>query len=494
MRTMSIKCVFFKFYASYVWIILCLKVYCKQSTDINLRYFEGETFNITCDIRNFTKLPESDNLTSLVFHAQNVPQGNFLFASYWPFGSSKNGTDKPKQWIVYYSGGNSPTNRETIQITVTVVSFQSYNAGSYGCIAEVPGYSTVFESVPVNITIKENIKEFFNEPIEDIVNSTDGTMNLPSNDSHIEFFNESMDDILGSTDVTMNLPSNDSHIGISHTNMTILVSVMAIFFVIIIIFITWFKRKHIAQLLKLQINQEALELVGTVDNCETADNYANTTVKTIAETSSGGQDVVQMTDKPIEVESHTPENSNQSMKRKRLNYIDVQINQETKLPELVKEVRLKGKSHTVRYTIIDPEATLRMAVEARLQSSQTDEDDHESQLYCNFSSLCATSGGSRASVSAEDQVNVYYNCQMIVAESRETTMKKEQDRSSAETLQECWDSNTSGVETASEWNGSETENNENIDNNPQSNTDGLYANNGDTQKMSAITDMLFTNL
>ncbi|XP_055865853.1 uncharacterized protein LOC106073220 isoform X5 [Biomphalaria glabrata] len=442
MRTMSIKCVFFKFYASYVWIILCLKVYCKQSTDINLRYFEGETFNITCDIRNFTKLPESDNLTSLVFHAQNVPQGNFLFASYWPFGSSKNGTDKPKQWIVYYSGGNSPTNRETIQITVTVVSFQSYNAGSYGCIAEVPGYSTVFESVPVNITIKENIKVA----------------------------------------------------GISHTNMTILVSVMAIFFVIIIIFITWFKRKHIAQLLKLQINQEALELVGTVDNCETADNYANTTVKTIAETSSGGQDVVQMTDKPIEVESHTPENSNQSMKRKRLNYIDVQINQETKLPELVKEVRLKGKSHTVRYTIIDPEATLRMAVEARLQSSQTDEDDHESQLYCNFSSLCATSGGSRASVSAEDQVNVYYNCQMIVAESRETTMKKEQDRSSAETLQECWDSNTSGVETASEWNGSETENNENIDNNPQSNTDGLYANNGDTQKMSAITDMLFTNL
>ncbi|KAI8775128.1 hypothetical protein BgiBS90_023604 [Biomphalaria glabrata] len=469
MRRMSIKCVFFKLYASYVWIILCLKVYCKQSTDINLRYFEGETFNITCDLRNFTKLPESDNLTSLVFHAQNVPQGNFLFASYWPFGSPKNGTDKPKQWTVHYSGGNSPNNRETIQITVTVVNFQSYNAGSYGCRAEVPGHSFLFESVPVNITIKENIKEFFNE---------------------------SMDDILGSTDVTMNLPSNDSHIvaGINRTNMTILVSVVAVFFAILIIFITWFKRKHIAQLLKLQINQETLELVGTNDNCETADNYANTTVKTIAETSSGGQDVVQMTDKPIEVESHTPENSNQSIKRKRLNYIDVQINQETKLPELVKEVRLKGKSHTVRYTIIDPEATLRMAVEARLQSSQTDEDDHESQLYCNFSSLCATSGGSRASVSAEDQVNVYYNCQMIVAESRETTMKKEQDSSSAETLQECCDSNTSGVETASEWNGSETENNENIDNNPQSDTDGLYANNGDTQKMSAITDMLFTNL
>ncbi|KAK0057550.1 hypothetical protein Bpfe_013068 [Biomphalaria pfeifferi] len=81
-------------------------------------------------------------------------------------------------------------------------------------------------------------------------------MNLPSNDSHIES--------LSSTDGTMSSPSNDSHIvaGISHTNMTILVSVLAVFFVILIIFITWFKRKHIAQLLKLQINQETLELVG----------------------------------------------------------------------------------------------------------------------------------------------------------------------------------------------------------------------------------------
>uniref|UniRef100_A0A2C9LAT7 Uncharacterized protein n=1 Tax=Biomphalaria glabrata TaxID=6526 RepID=A0A2C9LAT7_BIOGL len=117
------------------------------------------------------------------------------------------------------------------------------------------------------------------------------------------FFNESIEDILSSTDGTMNLPSNDSHIvaGINRTNMTILVSVVAVFFSILIIFITWFKRKHIAQLLKLQINQETLELVGTNDSCETADNYANTTVKTIAETSSGGQDVVQMTDKSIEV-------------------------------------------------------------------------------------------------------------------------------------------------------------------------------------------------
>ncbi|KAK6985701.1 hypothetical protein BgiMline_015299, partial [Biomphalaria glabrata] len=62
----------------------------------------------------------------------------------------------PSQWQVEYSGGESNTNRQTIQIIVTAVNFQCSDTGLYKCRATLPTNETAF-SYPVNITAKAPI-------------------------------------------------------------------------------------------------------------------------------------------------------------------------------------------------------------------------------------------------------------------------------------------------------------------------------------------------
>ncbi|KAK6985699.1 hypothetical protein BgiMline_015297, partial [Biomphalaria glabrata] len=57
------------------------------------------------------------------------------------------------QWEVYYTGGQSNTNRNTIKIVVTLVNYQCRDTGLYKCRA-VASEGTTFETVPVNLTGK----------------------------------------------------------------------------------------------------------------------------------------------------------------------------------------------------------------------------------------------------------------------------------------------------------------------------------------------------
>ncbi|XP_055865798.1 neural cell adhesion molecule 1-like isoform X5 [Biomphalaria glabrata] len=128
----------------------------------------GDTFNITCDVTRFSDLkviPNYDYLGGLSVFRQTFLTLTKLqiaiYAPFTPFYQYDNSTfliqnNPPKQWLFQYSGGNSLTNRNKIQIIVTAVNFQCSDAGEYTCRADLPTGETFFNS-PANITVKAPI-------------------------------------------------------------------------------------------------------------------------------------------------------------------------------------------------------------------------------------------------------------------------------------------------------------------------------------------------
>ncbi|XP_055872931.1 uncharacterized protein LOC106052013 [Biomphalaria glabrata] len=100
---------------------------------------QGDNFTVECDITKFSQTPVADYLWSLSAQAKQETQKEYTtVATYCPFLplEEQQLTRIPpgRQWTVFYSGGNSYVNIDTIRISIHVMDGRSEDAGLYRCI------------------------------------------------------------------------------------------------------------------------------------------------------------------------------------------------------------------------------------------------------------------------------------------------------------------------------------------------------------------------